>query len=273
MKKEKNKNLLIVGAVHGNEKVGVEVVKRLNGLVGKKQVLGLTANNKAFSQNVRFIDQDLNRSFPGNPKGNYEEQRAFQLVRLIKKFNYVLDLHSFSCKSKPFVIVTKRTAQHLVFAKAVGIKRIVFMSPELASGKALIDHCQCGVSVEAGRHGSKITDRRAENVIENVLSELGFLNARKKKEFKRSYFQVVQILFKNSRKEKLLKNIQNFVLVQKGDTVTAGSKQAFVAPYRFYPILARERAYSKILCLMAKPVRIRKEETRLLPPIGEDSAR
>lgn len=199
----------------------------------------------------------MNRSFPGNPGGNFEEKIAYHLTKIFKNFDYVLDLHSFSCQSDPFVIITKKTAQHLRLAKAARIRKVVFMSPALASGKALIDHCRCGISVEAGRHSQKNTYEQAGALTRNILAELGFLRRRKRSEIRISYFQIKDVFLKKTKKERLEKEIKNFKLVRKGGLVATGKKRRFLAPYDFYPILARERAYSKILCLAAKPVKIR----------------
>ena len=53
--------LAIVCCLHGTEPYGLEVVKRLP--VFPPFFIG---NEKALKENKRFIDTDLNRSFPGN---------------------------------------------------------------------------------------------------------------------------------------------------------------------------------------------------------------
>lgn len=249
------KTIAIIGAVHGDEKVGAEVIEKLKKLIDGKSIVGVIANKGALKRGKRFIVQDLNRSFPGDPNGKLEEQIAYRLGKKIKKFDYVLDLHSFSCKSDPFAILTKRTKRHLKLAKASGINKIVFMLPKLASRKALIDHCRCGVSIETGRHNLESTIKRAARYTENILKTFGFLEGKRKRVSNFGYFEVTDVFFKKE-KEKIAANVVNFKLVRKGEMVAIGKRRKFMAPYDFYPILAREVAYPDILCLAAKSVKI-----------------
>lgn len=253
MKNEKT--IAIIGAVHGDEKVGVEALKRLKKIIDGKSIVGIVANKKAFERGKRFIAQDLNRSFPGNPKGALEEKIAYKLTKKIRKFDYILDLHSFSCKSEPFVVLTKKTKKHLKLANASGVRKIVFMSPKLASDKALIDHCCCGISIEVGKHDLESTFKRATFYTENILGVLGFLERKKRKTDEIDYFEIIDVFFKEND-ERVAGGITNFKLVHKGETVATGKQRRIVAPYDFYPVLARERAYPNILCLAAKRVKI-----------------
>jgi succinylglutamate desuccinylase len=62
---------------HGDETIGIAVAKELQKLKIKQNVLSIQrANTKAYGQNKRYIDQDLNRSFPGKKPGNHEQMLA-----------------------------------------------------------------------------------------------------------------------------------------------------------------------------------------------------
>jgi len=252
---KKNKTIAIIGGLHGDERVGVEVIKKLKQSLDGVRKAGIIANKKALKKGIRFIDQDLNRTFPGRSNGNYEERIAKRLLKRIKNFDYVLDLHSFSCNSPPFVILTKKTRKHLRLARATGVGRIVFMSPKLAFGKALIDHCCCGVSIEVGRHDLRSTLKKAMKYTKNVFDSLGFFKRKRRVVGKIEYFEIVNIFFKKGN-EKLTKNVMNFKLVNKGQVFALKERKKIIALYDFYPILAREKAYSNILCLVAKRVKI-----------------
>ena len=251
-----NKTIAIVGCLHGNEEVGSVVIEKLKKLITMSGGAGIIANQLALKRGVRFIDQDLNRSFPGKAGGNYEEKLAFQLNRIVKQYDYVIDFHSFSCQSPPFAILTRRTPGHLKLASELGVTKVVLMSSRLASGKALIDYCRYGISIEAGKHGLKSTNNRAIGSAKRVLI------SSKARKIKINYYQVVDIIYKKNPDERLLKQIKNFTLVHKGEIVTSNRFGKFIAPYDFYPVLAREEAYPNILCLAAKTVIIKakKEE-------------
>ncbi|MBS3094157.1 succinylglutamate desuccinylase/aspartoacylase family protein, partial [Candidatus Pacearchaeota archaeon] len=70
--------LVIICCLHGNEIYGLEVCK------DQSLFPFILANEKALKENKRFIDSDLNRSFPGKADGNYEERRAFELTKKLK---------------------------------------------------------------------------------------------------------------------------------------------------------------------------------------------
>ena len=55
----------IVGCVHGNEKVGAEVIQQLESTLElDASVKYILANEEAMYLNQRFVSSDLNRSFP-----------------------------------------------------------------------------------------------------------------------------------------------------------------------------------------------------------------
>ena len=61
----KSPAVAIVGCVHGNEKIGAEVIQRLEGTLKiDSAVKYVVANEEAMQLNQRFISSDLNRSFP-----------------------------------------------------------------------------------------------------------------------------------------------------------------------------------------------------------------
>lgn len=88
----------ISAAIHGNENTGSQAVLELFRILKdtplKGRILLLpVANPYAFAVNERFstIDKvDLNRQFPGNPKGTYSQQLAHALTA---NFFNVIDIH------------------------------------------------------------------------------------------------------------------------------------------------------------------------------------
>lgn len=89
--------ILVIGGMHGNETLGLEVVK----LFQDNPVLAvdtLLANKQAIEANCRFVGQDLNRSFPGDSKSaKYELKRAFEILKIARKYDVVLDFHNTFC--------------------------------------------------------------------------------------------------------------------------------------------------------------------------------
>ena len=93
----------ISASIHGNENTGSQAILELFHLLKdmplKGRILLLpVANPQAFAVNERYnpIDKvDLNRQFPGSPKGTYSQQLAYALTE--QYFNVIdvhIDLHS-----------------------------------------------------------------------------------------------------------------------------------------------------------------------------------
>jgi len=91
--------IAIFGGTHGNEPVGVEVIKALRAQKPKSNFHTyetFIGNPKALEKKVRYIDSDLNRAFgkKGQPIG-YELQRSKELEQQIRgKFDLIIDLHT-----------------------------------------------------------------------------------------------------------------------------------------------------------------------------------
>jgi succinylglutamate desuccinylase len=228
--------LAIVCCLHGTEPYGLEVVNRLP--VFFPFFIG---NEKALKENKRFIDTDLNRSFPGKENGNHEEKIAYELVSKLNSFDYIIDLHSSSNNSPIFGIITKPNCQKIDFAKQLGLSKLVIMKDSFASGKALIDFVKCGISIEVGPH------KRERNVNEALELIYNFINKKTRNE-DLEIFEVFDIIKKEADSIK----IRNFEFVKKGEIIAKSEDKEQIALFDFIPILVGEDSYNEILCLAAK---------------------
>lgn len=224
--------IAIVFCLHGNEKYGAEVVAKLPASYSR-----FLANKEALKENVRFIDDDMNRVFPGKIDGNHEERLAFDLKNRLRNFDCVLDLHSSSNDCPLFGIVTNPTIEHIRFAKRLGLKKLVVFYRDSSKSSALIDHVKCGISLEVGSHGRK------ENA-EEVLELIGNLDG--KVDVPMEIFEFKKNISKESD-EVLLKN---FCDVKNGDLIEKGR----FADEDFTPVLVNEEAYGGILCMACRKV-------------------
>lgn len=94
----------LTAAIHGDELNGIPIIQkvfervdpaRMQGtLVG---VPGLNAVSVQLDQRRFVDDEDLNRNFPGKPNGTNSEQYNYAIFqKIIRKFNYLVDLHTAS---------------------------------------------------------------------------------------------------------------------------------------------------------------------------------
>lgn len=117
--------VLVIGGMHGNEPLGVNVVKRLqeNPI---ENVDAMIANPEALAADVRFISQDLNRSFPGAKDGIYEEKRAAEIMKACQQYDVVLDFHNTFCPDNDCGFIGETASEKLLdVASMLGFSRII----------------------------------------------------------------------------------------------------------------------------------------------------
>jgi len=116
--------ILIIGGMHGNEPLGISIVEQLKARP-IDNVSAVIANPEAKQQNVRFTNNDLNRSFPGSGD-SYEEKRARYLLELCKGFDLVLDFHNTHCPENDCVFVGEGAGETLFdAASSIGLPRVI----------------------------------------------------------------------------------------------------------------------------------------------------
>jgi hypothetical protein len=85
--------ILIIGGMHGNEPLGVDLVKLLK-RASPNSIDYILANPKATKLKQRFYQTDLNRSFGKLTPESYEEIRAVEILDLTRSYDLVLDFHN-----------------------------------------------------------------------------------------------------------------------------------------------------------------------------------
>jgi hypothetical protein len=101
----------IIGGIHGDEPCGVHAVEAIaeEEPAVERPVALVTANERALEAGTRYIDEDLNRAFPGDPDADTHEGRL--AAEIAERFgNYTtLSLHSTQSYHGLFAIVEKMT--------------------------------------------------------------------------------------------------------------------------------------------------------------------
>ena len=118
--------VLVIGGMHGNERLGLEVGK----LFREKPINNVdvvVANKPAVEADCRFLTEDLNRSFPGNANGrSFEQKRASELLALAKDYDVVLDFHNTHCPNNDCGFVGETAKQTLYDVSwLLGLNRII----------------------------------------------------------------------------------------------------------------------------------------------------
>jgi succinylglutamate desuccinylase len=119
----KIKRVMVVGGTHGNELIGIQLVKKLEQQTDiayrpSFKTMTLLANPAAIAKCRRYVEKDLNRSFHSNDlqdlmKSDYETTQARKIVDTfgangITPVDMVIDLHSTTSNMGLTIIVDDR---------------------------------------------------------------------------------------------------------------------------------------------------------------------
>ncbi|HSX34142.1 MAG TPA: succinylglutamate desuccinylase/aspartoacylase family protein [Candidatus Saccharimonadales bacterium] len=220
----KNKRILIVGAQHGDERLGPRLNRFLKSdTTGRfKNVDYLCGNPRAFRRNVRFTETDLNRSYDTLPAVSYEEKRAQKILRIIAagNYDYVLDIHTSRADVGRFFLATHLQGPVARVIGASNFGRVAIMPPHIA-GCSLIGQVPQAISVEYDRRLA-----RTQQTLKELVMLLENLLAGKTTPQKRDIFYV---------KEKIPLH----------SSISYDAKNFELCPEGFYPVIfARNSSYT-----------------------------
>ncbi|MBV8634920.1 MAG: succinylglutamate desuccinylase/aspartoacylase family protein [Burkholderiaceae bacterium] len=217
---EPGTRLIVTGAVHGNETCGTKAILRVLEELeqGKLQITrgSVTfvpvANPLAYAKGERAGDRNLNRNlFPNEDPQDFEDRIANWLCPLLASHDVLLDLHSFSASSQPFVMVGPRDndgplepfrheQKERALARILGVRRFVDgwlrtygdgvqrrtsdqqqLQKVLRYGVGTTEYMRStggyALTLECGQHQDPQAPEVAYRAIHNTLAHLGLIDA------------------------------------------------------------------------------------------------
>lgn len=176
------KTVAIFGGVHGNEVVGVEVVRKLAEtlVLARGTVHLVEANPEAVRRGVRLVEKNLNRCFVrGIESGLVEEKRAQELMDLLDTCDVLIDIHASNTPGSPPFVICENEAMDLAALLDFGIVSSGWdaIEPGAADGymhgKGKPALClECGYAGDANAHQAL-----AEESVMRVLAHLEMVDA------------------------------------------------------------------------------------------------
>ena len=176
--------LFITAGVHGNEPSGIVALQKIFKILQnekpliKGKVVGVAGNKKALKHGVRFIDEDLNRTWKeaniaSGKIDSHEKKEMFEIIEVLEKFpkenfskRYFLDCHTTSAASEPYISV-QDVNDNDVWAHEFPTYIIRGFS-DIVLG--CIDHYESRIGItgfvfEGGQHEQKISEKNHEGMI------------------------------------------------------------------------------------------------------------
>lgn len=181
--------LFVSAAVHGDEIIGVEVVRRLLRTKNLSRLRGTIlaipiVNSYGFMNHSRYLPdrRDLNRCFPGSPTGSLAGRLAHLFMQeIVKRSDFGIDLHSAAIHrtNLPQVRVSALRPKTMELAKAFGAP--IILTSKLRDGSLRKSALQENVDVllyEAGEglRFDEFAIRAGVKGILRVMNKLGMLS-------------------------------------------------------------------------------------------------
>jgi succinylglutamate desuccinylase len=172
------KKVVIVGATHGSEPVGVDaIMKIIQEIEAQKlglrsgKILFILGNPLAYLGDTRFINKNLNREFKEiqNP-ANYEQHRAKEISNFLKDYDpdFLLDLHSVSLGDEQMEIYDKDSKMSKELLDE-SVLQIILDQKVMPGGLCQLPFLKSAMAMECGNHNSQFGLERALTKIHSIL--------------------------------------------------------------------------------------------------------
>lgn len=238
--------IAVVGGIHGDEPCGINAIERLltDPPVFRKPVLFVIANEKAIEQGKRYVEEDLNRAFPGDENGPTHESRLAARLRNTFSGCLTFSMHSTQSYDGTFALINEPNERIRDPLRALSVDAVVDVGPH--SKGRLFDAIPATIEVECGYQGSEQATENASGLLREFLGAVGAIER-----------EVVTAkepvpLFRLDRqipKEEANSYdvyASNFERVAKGESFAAADEREVTADEPFYPVLLSPYGYEAV---------------------------
>ncbi|NGP89560.1 succinylglutamate desuccinylase/aspartoacylase domain-containing protein [Fodinibius halophilus] len=260
--------VVVLAGMHGNERAGVEAVKNVIGTLHGIEppidghLLGLRANISALEQNMRYIDEDMNRIWfpsvisevretPEKELGSSERVEMKRLLRILDNIEnrtngpvILADVHTFSADGWMFTITSSDPKQRKLLSKLH--VPMVFGIEESLLGTALGYYQKQGFvsfGLEGGQHRHQLTEYNTTASLMLLLQAVGCIEQqyvdqiKKYEKHMRSHTKylpvetelVYQHIIESGDEFRMQPGYKNFQPVKKGEWLASDKEGKIVA--------------------------------------------
>lgn len=240
-----------VGAVHGDEPCGVRAIERLLAADREFERAArlVVANERALAAERRYVDADLNRSFPGDPDADAHERRlAHELLAAVEGLP-TLGFHATVSTDRPFGTVADLTPTKRRVFRALPVAEVADFTG-VVEGRSV--NLPGFLNVEAGYQGSAAAADNAYACLVAFLRELDVLPGAPSPS-EPTHYRVQRLV----RKEPGVSyefHAENFERVAAGEAYATADGEPMTAEAPFWPVLMSADGHETLLGYAAERV-------------------
>ncbi|MFB6193301.1 MAG: succinylglutamate desuccinylase/aspartoacylase family protein, partial [Candidatus Nanohaloarchaea archaeon] len=234
----------VTGLVHGDEPAGRRAIEKFleEDHEFRKPVKFVVANEKAAELGERYVDDDLNRVFPGDSGSDSHEKRLASRIMEEVEGLKLLDLHTTRSYPQPFATFSNKNEVTEDLLRSVGVPNAVHFPDDSGTLNEQVN----GLVVETGFQGTAMAAENALGVLKNFLAAQNVIDleyGRLRPEIFR-HFETVEGNWRFTAR--------NFRKVREGEIYARKEDKVLKAEKDFYPVLMSGNGYSDMLGFKAK---------------------
>jgi len=234
----------VVGGIHGDEPCGPRAIEAFlrDAPPVERPVKFVVANEEALSRNLRYVEEDLNRAFPGAPDGATHESRlAHDLLQEIRGLT-VFSIHSTQSYGKPFALCDQLNTLARSVVPQLSVEALV--ETDRFSDGRLIEYPDV-LEVEAGLQGSDAAAENAEVLVREFLTAVGAIAGEPRPVREVPIYRMARVVPKDPA-DRYEVYVDNFTRVDAGERYAAADGHTLYAEEPFYPILMSPYGYEDV---------------------------
>ncbi|PSQ58167.1 MAG: succinylglutamate desuccinylase [Halobacteriales archaeon SW_9_67_25] len=243
---EGDPEVAVVGGIHGDEPCGVQAIESLldEQPPVERPVKLVVANEAALEAGERYLDDDLNRSFPGDPDSSSHEKRLAARLSDVLAGCETVSLHSTQSYDDMFAIVNGTGALEREVCPRLSVDAVVDAGA-FDRGRLFVS-LDSLVEIECGYQGSEAATENARRVAREFLGAVGALPAERREP--RSDLPVYRLFGQVPKRQARTYEVyaSNFEHVPPGEAFAAADGEELVAEEGFYPVLMSPYGYEEV---------------------------
>jgi succinylglutamate desuccinylase len=246
-------DIAVIGGIHGDEPCGVRAIERLLDADPDvdRAVALVVANERALAAGTRYIDEDLNRVFPGDPDGKSHESRLAARIHEAIGDCTTLSMHSTQSSREAFALVKRLDEFSRRICPYLSVSAVVDVG-EYDKGR-LFEAAQRTIEVECGYQGSEQATENATRLTREFLGAVGVLPEESRPQRALPVYRLSKPVPKDGASTYEV-YASNFEQVEAGEPFAAVDNEEVVADEGFYPVLMSPYGYENLFGYAAERV-------------------